>query len=791
MSCPDTVEIGGKQLTGVKMHLDDDQIRIIGQIPDYADRLAAAAAMYTENGWRILPVKPNTKALPAGFNYNLATSDPHRAAKWWGEGGKFRGHGISLAAGPGSAVIVDLDIRDGLDGGAKWEQLVGFGVANYAPRQVTPSGGVHLLFDFFEGAESVGGKVAAGVDVRGGNMERGSTGHALVWPTVFRGVEYRWEATGALVQCPEEFREAVLKITSMSYQRSKIAGGRGQVDAIEEIEIVSAKQLKGLLKDVDPQDLTYDEWIKVGMALKTHLPDDTGRDIWEEWSQQDGDRYIPGECHKKWAGFDRRGAVTVATIRMYARAHLQGQTPQEYHSQRRGQETSYEEKLDDLVAEMNREFAILKHGGKVKILQHVGDRGHLHRSFELLSKDDFYTLMMNKRVSVPDGKRVIEKTYAEIWMASEKRAMYDGLTMEPGKPRQVQHGISTYYNMWVGWPIESAEGNWSRFRNHILEVVCNGDESLFEWVLDWMAFALQEPGKMPGTAIVMRGGEGTGKGTFAQVFGALFGRHYQQVTHSDHLVGKFNSMLEDAVLLFADEVTYGGDRRTAGVLKAMVTEPTMNIERKGLEAVRFRNNIHLIIATNEKWVVPAGPSARRWLCLDVSAKHMQSKEYFDALFKQMNEEGGLQAMQYDLQRREITHNLKVAPTTAMRDEQKAAYVRVDSVQLWWTMILGSGSLPFPVRDRVDPGTEDKWPVIGRFRPQVAYQHYSMWCANTRQQDLGEYRFYMDLYSFGIQKNKVQGVNYMRLSTLEEHRKILIHKAGFDPFAIHDTEETEE
>lgn len=53
------------------------------------------------------------------------------------------------------------------------------------------------------------------------------------------------------------------------------------------------------LKQIDVSQLSYDEWISVGMALKAEGYDCS---VWDEWSQNDT-RYKKGECEKKWRSF--------------------------------------------------------------------------------------------------------------------------------------------------------------------------------------------------------------------------------------------------------------------------------------------------------------------------------------------------------------------------------------------------------------------------------------------------------------------------------------------------------
>lgn len=53
------------------------------------------------------------------------------------------------------------------------------------------------------------------------------------------------------------------------------------------------------LKYIDAASTSYEEWVQVGMALKTEGYDWT---VWDSWSQTDK-RYKPGECERKWKSF--------------------------------------------------------------------------------------------------------------------------------------------------------------------------------------------------------------------------------------------------------------------------------------------------------------------------------------------------------------------------------------------------------------------------------------------------------------------------------------------------------
>lgn len=81
--------------------------------------------------------------------------------------------------------------------------------------------------------------------------------------------------------------------------------------------------VKELLKYIDPAVLDYSEWLAVGMALKHEGL--TAYD-WDQWSQADH-RYKPGECWKKWAGFNEATASPVTGGTLYELARRGGYSP--------------------------------------------------------------------------------------------------------------------------------------------------------------------------------------------------------------------------------------------------------------------------------------------------------------------------------------------------------------------------------------------------------------------------------------------------------------------------------
>lgn len=100
-----------------------------------------------------------------------------------------------------------------------------------------------------------------------------------------------------------------------------------------------------ILESINPSQLEYQEWLNVGMALKT---EGYACDAWDKWSMRDFARYHKGECERKWNGFRGSGTpVTAGTIVQYAKN-------QGWHPERQSYELDWDSEIggkqnDDFV----------------------------------------------------------------------------------------------------------------------------------------------------------------------------------------------------------------------------------------------------------------------------------------------------------------------------------------------------------------------------------------------------------------------------------------------------------
>lgn len=356
-------------------------------------------------------------------------------------------------------------------------------------------------------------------------------------------------------------------------------------------------------------------------------------------------------------------------------------------------QSAREEAENPWLRKLNTLHAVISDiGGKCRIISEVMDAALKRPRISYQSFDDFRNRYRHIKVEVGVDKdnKAVTKPAGHWWIDNPARRQFETIVFSPGLE------MPDSYNLWKGFSCEAIPGDCTLFLQHVRENVCGDNEERYKYLLGWMARAVQHPDCPGEVAIVMRGRMGTGKSFFAKVFGSLWGRHFLQVSDPKHLVGSFNAHLRDCVVLFGDEAFYAGDKKHESVLKMLITEEHITIEAKGVDAVAAPNFTHILLASNNNWVVPAGSDERRFLVLDVGDGKMQNHDYFKSISNQL-ESGGREALLHYLMTYSIADfNVRSVPKTgALQDQKLLSY---SSEEQWWFEKLEEGRV-FHTQDR--------------------------------------------------------------------------------------------
>ena len=229
-----------------------------------------------------------------------------------------------------------------------------------------------------------------------------------------------------------------------------------------------------------------------------------------------------------------------------------------------------------------------------------------------------------------------------------------------------------YCNLWQGFAVNPKYGaSTTLIKQHIEDIICNKNPELIKYFYDWVAYTMQHPEVPVGAALVLRGEKGSGKGILGHFLRRLWGAHGMHISSPDHLVGKFNNHLADLCFLFADEAFYSGDKSHEGILKALITEPTITIERKGIDSISQPNFLKIFMATNKDFAVPASKDERRYGVFDVSSVRINDNNYFSALVAAYNDKAIQSAFLDDMLNRDIRnfHANNIPETQGLKDQR--------------------------------------------------------------------------------------------------------------------------
>lgn len=346
-----------------------------------------------------------------------------------------------------------------------------------------------------------------------------------------------------------------------------------------------------------------------------------------------------------------------------------------------------EEVIDPWLRKLNEKHAVIGNmGGKCRVVEEINDPALNRSRLTKQSFEDFSNRYLNQYVSTGKDKagKDILMPVGKWWLRHPQRRQYETIVFAPGRD------AGDAYNLWKGFACEALPGDCSLFLEHLRVNICRENEEHYRYLLSWCARTVQHPDSPGQTAIVMRGQQGTGKSFFAKTFGSLFGRHFMQVADPKHLVGSFNSHLRDTVVLFGDEAFYAGDKRHESVLKMLITEEVIAVESKGIDVELAPNFTHVLLASNNTWVVPAGADERRFFVLDVGEGSKQDAAYFGRIQAQLNS-GGREALLHYLMNYDLTgFEVRNVPKTTALHEQKLLSLTPE--EEWWYRKLQAGFL---------------------------------------------------------------------------------------------------
>jgi len=684
--------------------------------------------------------------IKTGRAFEAATTDEVQIRKWWA---KWPRANIGIATGQQSRLcVVDIDSAEGAATLMRLCKEAGDASGALPTTLTARSGrqgaGGHLYFYCDQPSPSNSGH---GLDIRGdgGNLVAPPSNHVS-------GQPYAWLNPGQPIAPMPAWllhwfrnrdreargaREPVGAQNIPAHLRGRAGAALTARVALQ--EAVDLVDIDSALEAIPNTDMSWDEWNRVGMAVwRACEGSPEGEEAFDYWSQKSR-KYDPDAAAERWRAYagsppdsigfgslyyaakqadpswspptQRKSEVIPPEMRAFSMGQANGHSLNDRPPETNGHHLNGHsanhwsvgpapqvfalKPSDNPLIELNEKFSVIGDiGGKCRVLGWTPSKVDPH--IKVPSFQDFKSFgerhgarYIAVKTEKPNGDIIEEnKQLGAYWLKWTGRKHYEGIDLDPSGEPVLEGNI---LNLWSGFAVQPAPGTWQRMQDHITDVLADGDADSAAYILKFAAWCVQNPGRPAEAAMVFQGDKGTGKGTFARAIRDIFGQHGMQIFSAKHLTGQFNAHLRNCLLLFSDEAFWAGDKQGESTLKGLITEPTLVIEQKGVDASQWKNRLKVIMAANAEWVVPAGPMERRYAVFKVSPKQIGNGGYFDKLNAELKA-GGLEAMLAALLALDLGrwHPRQIVKTAGLR-EQKAR--SLGALQEWFEGVLQEGQIP--------------------------------------------------------------------------------------------------
>ncbi|HHJ4523176.1 TPA: DUF5906 domain-containing protein [Citrobacter freundii] len=360
----------------------------------------------------------------------------------------------------------------------------------------------------------------------------------------------------------------------------------------------------------------------------------------------------PGEIKMDWDDYRQQHGLTAAKATFAA--SLREMNAQKLYEARRslGDNVVLSDEEVAALERLNQKYTHVTIGGKHRVVSMkpcmVNGKTHV---FEEPSQFRYYFM---------HEKQIARRNIGAAWLQWPGKAYKpDGVGFYP-RPERCPPDV---FNLFNGWGVIPRKGDVSPYLEHLEKVICSGNRQAYDYLVGWLAHLVQKPDEKPSVAIVLKAIPGTGKGSTVKPLMQIMGQYGVQVNGAGQIAGKFNATMANKLMVFADEVTVNSSRE-ADRLKGIISEDTINLERKGIDPEPMPNFSRLIFASNSEQVLRASIRERRYLVLEPSPEHAQEKHYFDRLHNWIDNDGASHLMAYLLTVDLSAFDPRRAPLTA-------------------------------------------------------------------------------------------------------------------------------
>ncbi len=250
---------------------------------------------------------------------------------------------------------------------------------------------------------------------------------------------------------------------------------------------------------------------------------------------------------------------------------------------------------------------------------------------DVKSKKMLSTKSFNNRYGASGGAEAHKKA-----IKSATIARYDGVCYRPGGGDVAVIEGREHFNMYRVPEIQPLDGEPKIFLSHLQYLV--PDDASREYLLDWLAWLIQHPDRKAMFAVLLIGKTRTGKSWIGDLLKVLLGKANCSEPSKKRVASDFNGWLSYKQLVIIHELREKGTQGLYDVLKELITQKTVPINLKGVEAFEIENAANFLTISNHNDALPLYEQDGRYLVIRCADEPRfgrggdRSKDYYTRLF---------------------------------------------------------------------------------------------------------------------------------------------------------------
>jgi len=343
----------------------------------------------------------------------------------------------------------------------------------------------------------------------------------------------------------------------------------------------------------------------------------------------------------------------------------------------------------DIMCYLNKYYCIItsSNTGKILYCEKTYKQGRLNNLQIITTKDNFVNKMPSScNICINEEKQKYQPILL-YWLESIHRKEYRDIEFEPNSKNKNKLNLFLGFNHLFIKDYKMDELIIVNILYHLKHVICNNDNRVYEFMLNWLAHIVQKPNDRMGIAILCKSDQGIGKNLFFEKFigDNLIGIH-SACFEANQVVGKFNSLISDKMYIVINEIEAEGELiKTSNKMKALITDKTQKLEKKGVDAIQINNYCNYVLLTNNNNVIKVEEGDRRYLCLEASSCKKGDSTYYKNLAKDADDIKIGECFFHMLMKRDLSEfNPKSNNVIPMTDYKKELiYISKPKIKKWF------------------------------------------------------------------------------------------------------------